>query len=166
MASEVVEAFRNAHAEASRLQGGAVYAAQDVPGLSDADPAAPLVATLKRVLAIFAFAVSGFHNHVGTIAPETADPCFAPWAWREGDLCGPPRTFYTHALLMMSTSIEQPRVTEDYTHLFPDQPSKNLWTALSANLTAYDAVVKARNQQRARPFRAFEPLRIETAISI
>ncbi len=46
MASEVVEAFRNAHAEASRLQGGAVYAAQDVPGLSDADPAAPLVATL------------------------------------------------------------------------------------------------------------------------
>merc|ERR1712110_436559 len=44
-------------------------------------------AVLEDVLSTFMYHVSAYHRHVGSIASEAADPCFAPMAWREGELC-------------------------------------------------------------------------------
>jgi glutaminase len=47
MAGSAAAAFREAFADASTVAGGSVYTDQDVRGLSDQDPDAPLVATLQ-----------------------------------------------------------------------------------------------------------------------
>merc|ERR1712139_445291 len=121
---------------------------------------------LEEVLSTFMFYVSAMHNHVGTIAAEVEDPCFAPWAWREGELCGPPRTFFTQAIVMTSTSMEQPKIVDDYTHMFDDAPSKAAWSRFTVGLRVVGQRVEQRNKHRRRPFLSFATDRIETAISI
>jgi len=125
-------------------------------------------AALEEVVATFVWYVSAMHNHVGTIAAEVEDPCFAPWAWREGELCGPPRSFFIQAITMMATSLEQPRIMEDYTHLFDDDASKGLWRGFTEGLRQVGARVAQRNAGpgRRRPFLSFATDRIETAVSI
>ena len=121
---------------------------------------------LEEVISIFIYLVSAMHQHVGTIGAEVEDPCFAPWAWREGDLCGPPRSFFTQSAIMLSTAFEQPRILEDYTHMFDDEPSKALWRTLTADLSTLGATVAQRNTQRRRPFKSFDTSTIETGVSI
>ena len=121
---------------------------------------------LEEVLSTFMFYVSAMHNHVGTIAAEVEDPCFAPWAWREGELCGPPRTSFTQAIVMTSTSMEQPKIVDDYTHMFDDAPSKAAWSRFTVGLRVVGQRVEQRNKHRRRPFLSFATDRIETAISI
>lgn len=126
---------------------------------------------LEEVVSMFMYLVSAMHQHVGTIGAEVDDPCFAPWAWREGELCSPPRAFFTQAAIMLSTAFEQPRIMEDYSHMFEDAPSKALWKTLTADLANFKTVVDARNSRtavplRKRPYLGFDPSTIETGISI
>jgi hypothetical protein len=123
-------------------------------------------AILEDVLTTFMYYVSAGHRHVGTIASEVEDPCFAPWAWREGELCGTPRTALMQGLIMATTGLEQPTILEDYTHMFLDGPTKQMWRDLSANLRALGATVDERNNARRRPFTVFDSEHIETAIGI
>jgi len=129
-------------------------------------PADVTCASLVDILSTFIYYVSAGHNHVGTIGAEIEDPCFMPWAWREGELCGTPRTGYTQAITMAFTSMEQPKITEDYTHLFLDAESKQRWLDFTATLRTFDGVVAERNERRSRKFRVFEVDRIETAVGI
>jgi len=129
-------------------------------------PADVTCANLVDILSTFIYYVSAGHNHVGTIGAEIEDPCFMPWAWREGELCGTPRTGYTQSITMAFTSMEQPKITEDYTHLFLDAESKQRWLDFSASLRNFDGVVAERNKHRTRKFRVFEVDRIETAVGI
>lgn len=133
-------------------------AVADMPELS--------CAVLEDVLATFMYYVSAGHRHVGTIASEVADPCFAPWAWREGELCGTPRTAFMQGLIMATTGLEQPTILEDYTSLFLDDTTKQMWLDLSANLRGLGAKVDERNKRRRRPFTVFDSEHIETAIGI
>jgi hypothetical protein len=127
----------------------------------------PLTCTmLEDVLSTFMYYVSAGHRHVGTIASEVEDPCFAPWAWREGELCGTPRTAIMQGLIMATTGLEQPTILEDYTHMFLDEPTKQMWRDLSANLRALGSTVDERNKARRRPFTVFDSRHIETAIGI
>ena len=68
---------------------------------------------LEEVLTIFMYLVSAMHQHVGTIGAEVEDPCFAPWGWREGDLCGPPRSFFTQSAIMVRSHESIARPTPD-----------------------------------------------------
>lgn len=122
---------------------------------------------LKSVLSTFMYLVSAGHRYVGTIAAELEDPCFAPWAWRDDELCGTPRTTYTQILTMALTSHEQPRIMEDYTHMFDKPASKSLWNAFTAELAKLETRVNNRNaNNRERDFKVFLPSKIETAIGI
>lgn len=121
---------------------------------------------LKPIIASFMYFVSAGHRFVGTIAAELEDPCFAPWAWREDELCGTPRTTYTQILTMALTSHEQPRIMEDYTHMWDRQDLKNLWNDFTASLIDLENDVVARNAKRERPFNVFLPSQIETSIGI
>lgn len=123
-------------------------------------------AVLEDVLSTFMYHVSAYHRHVGSIASEAADPCFAPMAWREGELCGPPRTMFMQGLIMATTGLEQPTIVEDYTHMFLDSPAKQMWRDLSARLRAFGTTVDDRNKARSRPFTVFDSENIETSVGI
>jgi len=110
--------------------------------------------------------VSGYHRHVGSIASEAADPCFAPMAWREGELCGPPRTAIMQGLIMATTGLEMPTIIEDYEHMFLDDDAKRLWADLSSNLRVFGTTVDERNRARSRPFTVFDSANIETSVGI
>lgn len=105
-------------------------------------------ASLADVVATFAFDVTAGHRHVGSVAAETEDPCFAPWAWRTGELCGTPRQSHALASLMSLTSQEQPRLVDDYSFLFDSPAAKTLWWELQAGLLAVGERVDARNDRR------------------
>lgn len=62
--------------------------------------------------------VSGLHNVVGTLESENADPCLAPWTVNKDELCGAPQESLTQMLTFMLTSLYEPQISEDYTHLF------------------------------------------------
>lgn len=122
--------------------------------------------SMEDILSTFMYYVSAGHNHVGTIGAEIEDPCFMPWSWREGELCGTPRTAYTQSVTMALTSMEQPKIYEDYTHLFLDEKSKALWRGFTKELRVLDGEVERRNTLRTRKFLAFDIDRIETAVGI
>ena len=65
--------------------------------------------SLADVIATFAHHVSALHGHVGQVAGEVEDPCFAPFAWREGELCGTPRQSLARASIMAATGHANPR---------------------------------------------------------
>merc|ERR1711907_788811 len=121
---------------------------------------------LEHILATFIYYVPAGHNHVGTIGAEIEDPCFMPWAWREGELCGMPRTGFTQSMIMALTSMEQPKIYEDHTHVFLDEEAKKRWRDFTAELLEFGARVDERNSQRERAFLAFDIQRIETAVGI
>eukprot|EP01061_Rhynchopus_euleeides_P020068 TRINITY_DN3280_c0_g4_i1.p1 TRINITY_DN3280_c0_g4~~TRINITY_DN3280_c0_g4_i1.p1 ORF type:complete len:592 (+),score=194.63 TRINITY_DN3280_c0_g4_i1:194-1969(+) len=122
--------------------------------------------TLEDVLATFIYTVTGGHTHVGQIVSEVEDPCHAPWAWREGELCGPPRTTFTQLLLLESTAFPQPKLMDDFTHLFPEEADKQRWVEFQADLQEFKERVAARNSNRARMFRSFDMDVMEVSVGI
>ena len=60
--------------------------------------------------------------HRADCGGDCNDPCHSPWAWREGELCGPPRTTFTMRFIMEGTSLPQPKLLDDYTHLLLRRP--------------------------------------------
>jgi len=122
--------------------------------------------TLEDVLATLMYHVSASHRHTGTIAAETEDPCWAPTAWREGYLCGLPRTAFVASTIMASTGLEQPKIVEDYTHMFDDEAGKQAWRMLTSNLTVFEEEIVQRNKARRVPYNVFLPSKIETGVGI
>lgn len=133
---------------------------------------------LAVVVSTSMYYVSAGHNHVGTTAEEIEDPCFMPWAWydhthedfagSEPATCGLPRTNLVQQIAMCATGLEQPKILQDYTHMWDDQAEKDLWLHLIAELGSFGEVVKQRNSDgsRPRPYRVFETEIIETSVGI
>ena len=121
---------------------------------------------LEDVLSTFVFTVTGYHAHVGQIAAEVNDPCHSPWAWREGELCGPPRTTFTMRFVMEATSLPQPKLLDDYTHVLRRPGDKARWLVFQEELAAFGKVVDSRNANRTRPFRSFDMDVVEVSIGI
>jgi len=130
--------------------------------------------------------VSAIHRHVGNVAAEVMDPCFAPWTFREGEMCGMPSTAGTTAMIMVGTAKPQPEMAGSgqtrfgggdnsnggpwaYENLFTDPRDKELWKQMRTELLALDKEVVAKNADkniRRWPTTVFEAAKIETAISI
>ena len=129
---------------------------------------------LRDVLSTFMYLVSAGHRMVGTIGAELEDPCHAPWGFREGEVCGTPRTFYTQALTMALTSHEQPRILDGYSHMWngmvKGDAAKALWASFESDLRQVENVVNMRNVARkqtgVREYKVFLPSQIETSIGI
>lgn len=121
---------------------------------------------LISLLSQFFVSVSAMHRYVGNVASEAMDPCWGPWAWREGELCGTPMGTGGTQSIMGATALNQPRIMEDYTYLFDKPASKEAWKTMIESLKDFKTRVAQRNEKRKRPFRAFEPDRVETTISI
>lgn len=129
----------------------------------------PVVETcqqLEELLATLFFAVSAMHSYVGSMGQNWHDPCHSPWAWREGELCGTPRTDFAKATLAATTSFQQPRIVYDYSHVFLDEEAQAAWQDFVDSLHAVDDSIAARNTERERPFYSFMPVNLETAVSV
>ena len=122
-------------------------------------------ASLAEVLASLLFDVSAQHQHVGSIGSEIRDPCFAPPSWREGELCGPPRTSFVTVLIIALTQDEVPTIDQDFSHLLLDERAKRLWADFRASLAGLGARVDARNRNRRLPFHLFRPRTLTSSIS-
>jgi len=121
---------------------------------------------LQDILSTFIYLVTGGHNHVGTITAEIEDPCHMPWAWKEGFLCGTPRTTYTQLVTMQTTSLEQPKLMDDYQHVFKDKKAKAAWRNFHKDLKAFGKRVDQRNEKRERKFKSFDMRYVEVSIGI
>lgn len=121
---------------------------------------------IEDLLSTFIYLVTGAHTHVGSMVAEVEDPCHMPWSWKEGDLCGTPRTAFVQLLTFALTSLEQPKLLDDYTHMFPEEADKQIWRDFQTNLTAFGQRVNDRNTQRARPFKSYDVEYMEVSIGI
>ena len=121
---------------------------------------------LISMLSQFFVSVSGMHRYVGNVAAEAMDPCWGPWTWREGELCGTPMGTGNTQSIMGATALSQPRIMEDYTYLFDKPASKKAWKTMTDSLADLKTRVAERNEKRKRKFLVFETDRIETTISI
>ena len=121
---------------------------------------------VEELLTTFVYGVTAGHTHVGALGAEYEDPCHMPWAWREGEMCGTPRTGYTQMVVLASTSYNQPKLVDDYTHIYPDEADKQLWRDFQTNLKAFGARVDARNALRTRQFKSFDIDSIEISVGI
>lgn len=137
----------------------------DLPNLATA-PAGTSCDVLEKELATFIYTVTAYHNHVGTIAADAGDPCFSGTSWVEGESCALPRTSFTQASIMATTGVEQPKLLDDYSHLFLDDNAKAAWASFTAELHTFDTIIKSRNSQRSRPFRSFEPEMLEVSVGV
>jgi len=108
---------------------------------------------LIKALSSVYWSVSGLHNYLGTVGSEVADPCFAPFAWREGELCAPPRNAFSQALTLAATSFYQPLISESYEHLFLTAETKEVERQFIKNVSEF------RYKTPDRPhFNAFQPI--------
>jgi len=108
---------------------------------------------LAKALASVYWSVSALHNYMGTVGSEVADPCFAPFAWREGELCSPPRNAFSQALTLAATSLYQPLISESYEHLFLTPETKDVERAFIKNVSEFRYEVSDRPY-----FNAFQPI--------
>ena len=121
---------------------------------------------LIDLLATAMFYVTAMHRFVGNLPSEASDPCFAPMARREGQVCGPPRTMLDQAALFQGTGSPQPLITEDYSHVLLDDDGRRVWQQMTSRMVEFGVEVNARNLYRKRPFTVFDPARIEVSIAI
>jgi len=70
--------------------------------------------------------VSAYHNVVGTLGSENADPCFAPYALVEGETCPPPQAAFAQRLTVLLTGLYQAEIFESDDHLFISDASKQV----------------------------------------
>lgn len=128
--------------------------------------------SLEELLATVVYLVTAGHTHVGALAGEVEDPCFAPWSWREGEQCGAPRTALTQALTFALTSLEQPLLLDDFSHvlLSDEHDARSIWKKFTDDLAAHGAVVDKNNAAReaggGRAFRTFDTDVVEVAVGI
>jgi len=149
---------RDAGMVAWHARTNAIAPNSDLPALS--------CVAMEEILATTIYLISAGHTHTGALASEVEDPCFAPWAWREGEQCGTPRAFLTQALTFALTSLEQPLISEDMSHIFLDAEDKQMWSDFTTALGTLDKQVDARNAQRERPFRSFDVDVMEAGVGI
>jgi len=129
-------------------------------------------AALEELLSTVVYLVTAGHTHVGALAGEVEDPCFAPWSWREGEQCGTPRTALTQALTFALTSLEQPLLLDDFSHVLLNDKhdARSIWKKFTDDLAAHGAVVDKNNAAReaagGRAFRTFDPDVVEVAVGI
>jgi hypothetical protein len=126
-------------------------------------------AQLVDLCASFLFYVTGLHEHVGSLCEYLLDPRFMGGRIRTGlDTCDVQGSVI-QMLLMAGTSLRQPGVLEDYTHILPrvrEAEARAVMEAFRAELVELAAEIDRRNAARAHPFRTFDPKHLEVSVSL
>eukprot|EP00434_Breviolum_minutum_P009780 symbB.v1.2.008612.t1/scaffold541.1/size189716/8 len=93
---------------------------------------------MKHRMAVNIFVVTGFHRHVGFVGDYYADPGLASMSWKSGEAFGRPRQHMIMSVVNVFTSMRQPLLKEDYTHLFKglekEEALTKAWKSFQADL--------------------------------
>ncbi|CAE7756380.1 unnamed protein product, partial [Symbiodinium sp. CCMP2456] len=126
---------------------------------------------LKHRMAVYIFIVTGYHRHVGFVGDYYADPGLASMSWKSGEPYGRPRQHMIMSVVNVFTSMQQPLLKEDYTHLFrglaPDQEEHmtKVWKAFQADLQKVEEEIDRRNKEREIMNINMSPKVIESTVS-
>ncbi|CAE7467709.1 cyp140 [Symbiodinium natans] len=96
--------------------------------------------------------VTGWHRHVGTVGDYYRDPELASFSWREGEKSARPLQHIQMTAVAVFTSALQPKLIEDYSHVFQgiykQQEMVKLMDNFRAELEEVSAEVGRRNEKR------------------
>ncbi|CAE8588021.1 unnamed protein product [Polarella glacialis] len=70
------------------------------------------------IIVYYLWTVTGWHRHVGTVGDYFADPDLASFSWKEGEAYARPLQHMIMSTVAAFTATAQPKLIEDYTHLF------------------------------------------------
>eukprot|EP00928_Gymnodinium_smaydae_P070514 TRINITY_DN54330_c0_g1_i1.p1 TRINITY_DN54330_c0_g1~~TRINITY_DN54330_c0_g1_i1.p1 ORF type:complete len:680 (+),score=132.54 TRINITY_DN54330_c0_g1_i1:69-2042(+) len=120
-------------------------------------------------LASIMFTVTAWHSHVGFVGDYYADPDLLMMAWRDGERSGVPRQSMITSIINVFTSTRQPRLMDDYTHLFKgisdDATLTSLWRGLLEDLHNAKKLIDERNSKRKVRNIQMDPEVLESAVS-
>ncbi|CAL1162351.1 unnamed protein product [Cladocopium goreaui] len=124
---------------------------------------------MKHRLAVNIFVVTGFHRHVGFVGDYYADPGLATMSWKSGEAFGRPRQHMIMSVVNVFTSMRQPLLKEDYTHLFKglenEEGLTKAWRNFQANLQEVEEEIDRRNEKREIKNINMSPKVVESAVS-
>jgi hypothetical protein len=107
---------------------------------------------LSQRLVATLFTVTAWHRHVGSVGDYYADPDLAMFSWKDREAFGRPKQTIMMSVVAAFTATLQPKLNEDYTHLFDgttkEGEAKSLWTGFQQNLATIEAEVTKRNMHR------------------
>jgi hypothetical protein len=121
------------------------------------------------LLTQFMFVVTGFHEHVGGVAEYVLDPAFMGGKIRKGHLMADVQSTVQVLLLLAATGFKQPPLIGDYTHLFLERErsaARAVFARYQQALQALSAAIDSRNQQRVQPYQTFNPVFLQSSVSI
>ena len=124
---------------------------------------------MKHRMAVNIFVVTGFHRHVGFVGDYYADPGLASMSWKSGEAFGRPRQHMIMSVVNVFTSMRQPLLKEDYTHLFKglekEEALTKAWKSFQADLQKVEEEIDRRNEQREIKNINMSPKIVESAVS-
>merc|ERR1719210_2131395 len=74
--------------------------------------------------------VTGWHRHVGTVADYYSDPDLAAFSWKQGEAYPRPKQHLILSVVAAFTAMAQPKLSEDYTHVFAGMEDEFIMTVL------------------------------------
>jgi hypothetical protein len=124
------------------------------------------VETLSTFLTQFFYTVSGFHSWVGHVTPYVDDPSIAagklfPDATRTNQ-----QNSVELGVIASITGLPTPSILGDFSHLMPDDYSKQSLKRLHENLLGMGREIQNRNTTRQIPLQAFLPEELNLSVAI
>jgi len=107
---------------------------------------------LKKRLSSIIWTVTGWHRHVGTVGDYYSDPELAAMSWKEGEAYSRPRQHMILAIITAFTAKKQPKLIEDYAHVFKGIDNEdlvvNIWEEFKQELDEISTLIDKRNSER------------------
>eukprot|EP00930_Biecheleria_cincta_P065651 TRINITY_DN514_c0_g1_i6.p1 TRINITY_DN514_c0_g1~~TRINITY_DN514_c0_g1_i6.p1 ORF type:complete len:703 (-),score=106.92 TRINITY_DN514_c0_g1_i6:176-2155(-) len=137
--------------------------------------------TITHILAHFVMTVTAHHEQAGAVEVYVQDVSFCAFKWTPGKLMGTKQTATSQSMLMMMTATPFPKILgSDWTYVFPEkngasqkatpkqvfaQFQQDLST-LHADVEDYNKTCHTRSFPDNNPMYVFDPVNLETSISV
>lgn len=122
-------------------------------------------AALPAVLTWVLFVVTGFHAHVGHVAPYVRDAAVVAGRPFAGATASDPQNSLQMAVVAAITGLVVPHVADDLSHAMPDDGARAVYARFRASLAEHQEEVDARNARRPLPFPGFSPRVVPCSVS-
>ncbi|CAE8600909.1 unnamed protein product, partial [Polarella glacialis] len=149
------------------VEGGYTSTHSQLGGLNCSDQNNNMI--LQSVLANL-WTVTGWHRHVGTVGDYYADPDLAAFGWKEGELGPRPKQTMLMSVVAAFTSTPQPKLIEDYTHVFKGMQHEDkmvaAWKKFRGELYEIQKEIRTRNARRTIKNAHMDPAMVECSVAV
>ena len=122
--------------------------------------------SLRDMLTQVVFTVSATHEHVGNVAQYIRNPTLAAGKLWPGQTIADKQSSLHLCVVGAITGLEMPKLMEDFSHLMPDEHSRQAVRTFQNNLEDWQVELDARNARRVQPFVSFSPRELSCSIAI